>query len=116
MSFEQEKRESLRLLSGIENGTLTSADAFNVADKRDPVVVHLVLRYLREKYPAHEPSSAGVTRRLVELTSTYDKIVAKAKKGEKDSISQWFAENYNMREFFNTPEGLIDLIIEKIEG
>ena len=104
------------MLSGLENGNLTAADAFNVAENCDPVVVHLVLRYLREKYPATEPSSAGVTRRLVELTSTYDKVVAKAKKGEKDSVSRWFVETYNMREFFNSPEGLIDLLIEKLEG
>ena len=116
MSFEHEKRESLRLLSGLENGNLTAADAFNLAEKRDPVVVHLVLRYLREKYPPSQPSGAGVAKRLVELTSTYDKIVAMSKKGEKDSVTEWFVDTHNMREFFSTPDQFVDLIVEKIEG
>jgi hypothetical protein len=116
MSIDFEKREGLRLLSGLENGNLTSADAFNVADQRDPVIVYFILRYLREKYPATQPAGAGVARRLVELTTTYDGVVAKAKQGEKDSIREWFDDTYSLREFFDKPEELMDLIVEKIEG
>ena len=116
MSFESEKRDSLRLLTGLESGSMSTADAYNLAEKRDPVLVHLVLRYLREKYPASEPSSAGITSRLVALTSTYDSIVKMAKKGEKDSITDWFDDTYSMGEFYDKPEQLIDLIVEKIEG
>lgn len=114
--MDMEKRESLRLLKGIENGTLTTADAANVADKRDPVIVHFVLRYLREKYPAREPSSQGVTQRLLELTSTYDNVIKAAKAGEKDSITEWFDETYSVREYFDKPEELVDMLVEKIEG
>jgi hypothetical protein len=116
MSIDFEKREGLRLLTGLENGNLNTADAFNVADQRDPVIVYFVLRYLREKYPATQPAGAGVTRRLVELTTTYDGVVAKAKQGEKDSITEWFDDTYTLHEFFDKPEELMELIIEKIEG
>lgn len=114
--MDLEKRESLRFLTGVENGTLTAADAANVASKRDPVIVHFVLRYLREKYPASNPASQGVTQRLLELTSTYDGLVKAAKKGEKDSITEWFDDTYNIREYFDRPEELVDMLVEKIEG
>ncbi|MCX6104359.1 MAG: hypothetical protein NTY08_00825 [Proteobacteria bacterium] len=116
MSFEHEKRESLRLLSGLENGNLTAADAYNLAEKRDPVMIHLVMRYLREKYPSTQAAAEGVSRRLIELTSTYDKVVSMSKKGEKDSITEWFTESHSMGEFYDAPEQFIDLIVEKIEG
>jgi hypothetical protein len=114
--MEMEKRESLRLLKGIENGTMTTADAANVADKRDPVIIYFVLRYLREKYPTRDPASQGVTSRLLELTSTYDNLIKASKKGEKDSITEWFDETYAVREFFDKPEELVDMLVEKIEG
>lgn len=114
MDFE--KREALRLLEGLENGNLTTADAYNVADKLDPVLVYFVLRYLREKYPPNEPRSQGVATRLVELTSTYDSIVKKSKAGEKDVLREWFDDSYTTREFFNEPEEFISMIVEKIEG
>jgi hypothetical protein len=110
------KREALRLLNGIEQGTLSSADAFNVADKQDPLLVYFVIRYLREKYPAGQPTSQGVTQRLIELTSTYESITKNMKKAEKDSLREWFDDTYNMREFFGKPDEFVDMIVEKIEG
>jgi hypothetical protein len=116
MSIDHGKREGVRLLSGIENGTLSTADAYNVAEKLDPVLVYFTLRYLREKYPASSPSAEGVSRRLVELTSTYDDLVKRSKEGEKDSLREWFDDTYNLREFFDKPEELVELLVEKIEG
>ncbi len=115
-SIDQEVRESLRLLNGLEKGTLTAADAFNVADSRDPVIVYFVLRYLREKYPASSPASQGVTSRLVELTGTYDSVIKASKKGEKDSIREWFDDTFEIREFFDKPTELMELLVEKIES
>lgn len=116
MSIEMEVRDSLRFLNGIENGALTAADAANVASGRDPVIVYFVLRYLREKYPASSPASQGVVTRLVELTGTYDQVIKASKKGEKDAIREWFDDTYSMREFFDKPSELIELLVEKIEG
>lgn len=114
--MDGEKREGLRLLNGLENGTLTTADAFNIADKRDPVIIYFVMRYLREKYPASSPAALGVNQRLVELTGTYDSLVSKAKKGEKDPIREWFDDTYELKQFFDKPGELIDHLVEKIEG
>ncbi|MCX6111280.1 MAG: hypothetical protein NTZ90_16920 [Proteobacteria bacterium] len=116
MSFDIQKRDSLRLLTGLESGKLSSADAFNLSEELDPVVVHLVLRYLREKYPASEPSSSGVTSRLLELMSTYSQVAKRSKIGEKDSVSEWFEETYSMGEFYDKAEEMIGLIVDKLES
>ncbi len=116
MSEEFEKREGKRLLHGIENGTLSSADAFTIADKRDPVLIYMILRYLRDKHPTVGGQATGVASRVLELSSTYDGIVRMAKKGEKDPISSWFHDTYTTRDFFKDPDGFIDVIVEKIEG
>ncbi len=116
MSEEFEKREGKRLLHGLENGTLVSADAFNLAEKRDPVLVYLILKYLREKHPTSGGRATGVATRVLELLSTYESIVKMAKKGEKDPISTWFNETYSTRDFYNDPDGFVDLIVEKLEG
>lgn len=114
--MDHEKQESLRLLNGLESGSLSIADAYSIADKRDPLIVYYVLRYLREKYPASAPASSGVVGRIVELTKTYDKLVKKAKDGEHDSLREWFDDTYDLRSFFNNPEKLVDTLIEKIES
>jgi hypothetical protein len=114
--MDQERQESLRLLNGLESGSLSIADAYNIADKRDPLIVYFVLRYLREKYPASIPASSGVVGRIVELTKTYDKLVKKAKDGENDSLREWFDDTYDLKSFFNQPDKLVDTLIEKIES
>ena len=116
MSFEQEKKDGLRLLSGLENGTLSTADAFNIADKRDPLLVYFVMRFLREKYPATNTASQGVLERLVALTATYSDLVKKTKAAESDPVREWFDDAYAMRQYFDKPEECVDMIVEKIEG
>ncbi len=114
--MEHEIREGLRLLKGLEDGKITSADAYNVAGKQDPVLVYFVLRFLREKYPAGNPTSEGVVSRMVELTSTYPDLVRMSKKGENDVIAEWFNESYALSEYYDDQEQLISLLVEKIEG
>lgn len=111
-----EAREGKRLLTGLETGKMSTADAYNIADERDPVVVYFVLRFLREKYPPGNPASQGVMERLLELTKTYDDIVKMSKQGEKDSMREWFDDTYEMREFFGSGEAMIDMIVEKLES
>lgn len=114
--MEHEIREGLRLLKGLEEGTITAADAYTVADKQDPVLVYFVLRFLREKYPASNPQSEGVTRRLLELTQTYPDVVKMSQAGEDDVITDWFNENYSVGEFYDDQEQFVSMIVEKIEG
>ncbi len=116
MDINSEIRNASRLLQGLENGNLQGADAFELAEETDPVVLHLIFAYLRAKYPASNESSKGVMERLLELSSTYPALVSKAKKGEKDPITEWFMETYSLRDFYQNSDEMIQLIIEKIEG
>lgn len=116
MSNSMEIRECTRLLSGLENGNMTASDAFTVADKRDPVMLYFILRFLREKYPAGRETSAGVLQRVLELTGTYDSVVKKSKTGEKDPMREWFDDTYAMREFFDKSDEFVEMLVEKMEG
>jgi hypothetical protein len=111
-----ESKETLRLLLGLENGTLTTADAYNLAEVRDPVLIYFVLRFLREKYPPSQPTSAGVVQRLIDLTRTYADIVKKSKQGEKDPLREWFDDAYAIRDYFDRPGDFIEMIVEKIDS
>ena len=75
MSTITDKREALRLLSGLENGTMNTADAFVLAETLDPVLVYLIVRYLRESYPASDPAATSVLERVVALTSGHAAFV-----------------------------------------
>lgn len=108
--------EALRLLIGIENGTMAMADAYQIAEACDPVIIFFIFRYLREKYHAQNPMSAGIISRLVDLTSNYPILIKKSQKGENDIITEWFNDTYNIREFFSSPKELVEIIVDKIEG
>lgn len=108
--------DPLRLLVGLENGTLSMADAYNLAESCDPVVVFFIFKYLREKYHAQNPMSAGIISRLVDLTSNYPILIKKSQKGEHDVITEWFDDTYNIRDYFSTPNELVTLIVDKIES
>lgn len=108
--------DPLRLLIGLENGTLSMADAYDLAESCDPVVVFFVFKYLREKYHAQNPMSAGIISRLVDLTSNYPILIKKSQKGEVDIITEWFDDTHNIRDYFASPHDLMALIVEKIES
>lgn len=111
-----ELRNAQWTLDSIENGTATPATIHKTASQLDPVSIYFIFRYIREIYTPTNPASTGVMERMVELTKTYDDLVKLAKKGEKDSIREWFDETYSIREFQNRPNELMELIVEKIEG
>ena len=116
MSLSHSIRDSLRLLEGLESGTLNGADAYEIADKVDPFILSSIFQFLRQKYPASNSASAGVMARLVELSSTYPEIVAKVKNGEKDLLNEWFQETHTMSEFYPEPERFLEVLMEKVEG
>ena len=115
-SFSGEKTEALRLLEGFEEGNLPIADLPAIAMELDPLLVYFVLRFVREKYPAGRPTSEGIVARLIEVTANYPDIVKIAKKGEEDSLVEWFDDAYELRDYFNNPQEFIDLIHEKMES
>ncbi len=114
MAFEQEKREALYLLQGIENGTLRAAAAGSLIDDADPALVYFIFTWLRGHYGANHPAAEGVIGRLVELTSGYNTVKAKMREGKSDAIVAWFEDEHSYRDF--TAEAFIALVVEKLEG
>jgi hypothetical protein len=99
MSSLSDRNEGLRLLQGLENGTMNASDAYNIAKDREPILLYFILRYLRDRYNGSDPASAGVMRRVIELTGTYDQIVRMNKEGEKDAMVEWFNDGYSVSDF-----------------
>ena len=116
MSGSTDTNQALRLLRGLEEGGLANAEARILAQDLDPVLVHVILRFLRAVYPASDPAASAVLQRVVALTSSDPAIVNKAREGERDPVSQWFAGDYSYSEFRGRGEELIDLIVDKLES
>ena len=116
MGTTTDKREALRLLAGLENGGMTTADALVLAETLDPVLVYLIVRYLRESYPASDPAATSVLERVVALTSKHAAFVEKCRDGERDSVSQWFEAEHSFGSFRGRGSELIDVIVDKLES
>ncbi len=114
--MELSVRESLHWLEGIEDGTMTTGDLYNLSTKLDPVLINMIIKYIRKKYPSTKPEAAGVIGRLVELTNTYPDIVKKMKSAETDPIVEWFSESYNFGEFYSKPEEMLEMLVDKLES
>jgi hypothetical protein len=108
--------QASRLLRGLEDGGLAAAEARVLAQDLDPVLVHVILRFLRTVYPASDPAASAVLDRVVRLTSADPAIVQKAKEGERDPVSQWFADEHSFAEFRGRGRELLDLIVDKLES
>lgn len=116
MSAFDEKREASRLLAGLENGGMAADDASDIARDLDPVLVHLIVKFLRETYPASDPVATSVLERVVKMNSAWSGLVAKCREGEQDPIAQWFESEYSFRDFRGRGVELIELIVDKIES
>ena len=116
MDTTTDKREAGRLLAGLENGGLPAADAVVLAESLDPVLVYLIVRFLRETYPASDPAASSVLERVVELTSDHATIIKKCRDGEQDSVSEWFADEHEFGSFRGRGPEFIDLIVDKLES
>lgn len=114
--MDPQVRDGVRFLEGLEEGNMGTGDLYILSQKLDPVMITIVVKYLRKKYPATKPEGAGVTTRLVELTTTYPDLVKTMKTGESDPIVEWFTETYNFGEFYAKPEEMVELVVEKLEG
>jgi len=116
MGTSTDKNQALRLLKGLEMGGLDPTDGRILAEDLDPVLVHVIVRFLREVYPATEPAARPVLERVVALTNAYPGIVAQAQEGEADPVSGWFSGEYTFTEFRNRGETLVDLVVDKLES
>jgi hypothetical protein len=109
-----EQRDASRLLTGIENGTLSAADAIVIVERIDPVLVYLVVSYLREIY-ASDRAGTAVLQRVVEL-SQKPAFVRKFRAGEEDPISKWFLSEHSFGDFRHRGAELIEIVVDKLES
>ena len=112
MAFEQQQREALRILEGIEEGTSSAADSSELVEAADPALIYLMFTWLRKRYADHSNSDA-VIGRLVEV-SNRGAVAKMMKEGQADPISRWFEETYNYRELDKSQ--LVETIIDKLES
>lgn len=113
MSFEFEKQSALRILQGIEEGTMSASESFALLDEADPVLVHFIFRWLRKRYREH-PAGDAVLGRLKDVCNAHRSITRKAKAGEDDPVVMWFEGAYSYKDL-EGPE-FIDIVVEKLEG
>lgn len=115
MSTSTDKNLALRLLRGLDDGGMRADEARSLAEELDPVLVYVIVQFLREIYPASDPAASPVLERVVQLTSAYPELVAKSGEGEQDPVSQWFSSEYSFRDFRGRGSELIELIVDKLE-
>ncbi len=114
MAFEQERKAALRILEGIEEGTMSSADSFTLIDEADPALVYLIFTWIRSHYGPSHPASDAVIGRLLAISDRYTAVPKKMKEGQADPVVAWFEESYSYKDLGS--KEFIELIIEKLEG
>ena len=114
MAYEQAQRAALRMLEGIENGSMTTAESSALIDDADPALVYLILTWIRTRYGANHAASEAVIGRLVTLTERYPAVAKKMKEGQSDPLVEWFEDAYSYREL--EAEAFIALVVDKLES
>ena len=112
MAFEQEQRAALRILEGIEEGSMSATESTALVEEADPALIYLIFTWLRKRYANHENSDAVIGR--VVAISSRGSVAKMMKEGEADSVVQWFDETYSYRDL--DKKAFIELVIEKLEG
>src|SRR5438552_16383716 len=112
MALEQEQRAALRILEGIEEGTMSASDSFALVEAADPALVYLIFTWLRKRYADH-PNSDAVIGRVVAISGR-GAVPKLMREGQADAVVQWFEESYTYKTLEKAE--LIELIIEMLEG
>jgi hypothetical protein len=113
MAFEHQKAAALRILEGIEEGTMSTADSYSLVEDADPALIYLIFTWIRKRY-ADIPNADAVRARLVAVMEKDPSIPRKLKEGQADPVVEWFEEEYAYRDYGS--HDFIDLIVEKLEG
>ena len=116
MDIFEQKDDARRLLAGLENGGLSPHDAMILAEKIDPVLVYVIVSFLRAVYPASDPAATSVLERVVQLTSGSVTLLRKHKAGGQDPVSGWFESEYSYGDYRGRGSDLVDLIVDKLES
>ena len=116
MSISDEKRDAVRLLAGLENGGLSPADAAVLAENLDPVLVYVIVSFLRAVYPASDPAATAVLERVVQLTSSSPVMIRKHREGEPDPVSRWLEAEHPYGDFKGRGAELIEIVADKLDS
>jgi len=110
-----EKRDALRLLDGLENGGMSTADAVALGEDLDPVLTYAIVSFLRAVYPAGNPAATAVLKRVVDLISS-PAIVRQHERGRQDPVAQWLESEHEYRDFRGRGPALVDLVADKLDS
>ena len=113
MEFVQQTMAARRLLDGIEQGTMSRDESFELAEAADPALVYLIFTWIRHRYGSSDPASDAVLGRLLAI-SNLGAVGAKMKAGHLDPVAQWFEDEHAYRDFGSND--FVTLIVEKLEG
>ena len=110
--MSEDRSNALRLIEGIENSTLSTNDTVDLIEKTDPVLVYLVITWLRKRYADHVNADT-VVGRLVEITRS-PAVAARMKEGQADSMVEWFEDAYSYRKL--EAKELVETVVDKLES
>ena len=112
MAYEQQQRAAMRVLAGIEEGTLSAGDSLALVEAADPALVYLIFTWLRKRYADH-PNSDAVIGRLLAI-SDRGSVPDLVNEGRTDPVVQWFEDGYSYRDL--DAAQFIELIVDKLES
>jgi len=110
-----QKQDALRLLAGLENGGMSSADVVEIARDLDPVLIYAIVSFLRAVYPASNPAATSVLQRVVGLISN-PAVARLHQAGRQDPVTSWLESEHEYRDFRGRGPGLVGLVVEKLES
>lgn len=113
VAFEHERASALRILQGIEQGLLSTADCYNLVEEADPTLVYLIITWLRARYRS-DPAAEGVIGRIVVLCEAYPAVTEIVRQGKEDSVVEWFEDGYSYRTL--EAEEFLELVVDKLES
>ena len=113
MEFVQQQKAALRILDGIEQGTMSASDSAQLVDDADPALVYLLFTWLRNRYGASDPAADAVLGRL-RAVSQLGTIAKKMKDGQSDPVVEWFEDEHSYRDLGS--KEFVAIIVEKLEG
>jgi hypothetical protein len=113
VSFERQIASGLRILDGLESGSMSTADSCAALEETDPALVYLIFTWIRRRY-ADNPSADAIIARLVAVADKHPSIQAKMKAGQADPLVEWFEDEYQYRDL-NSRE-FIELVVDKLES
>lgn len=113
MTFERQNAAAMRILDGLESGSMSTADSVAALEEADPALVYLIFTWIRRRYSDH-PSGDAIIARLVAVADKSPEIGKLMKEGQHDPVVEWFEEEHqykllNAREF-------IELVVDKLES